>query len=649
MKISKAEIIQWEEVVKGSFNIQARYPVSSKNSFEDDMWDFRDRSKQRLNSVSDDSLVFNWAKWSQGLTKEIIEDLKIITFFLLKVPRVYSNKQFRGGNGYKINTVTSMVATLVRFLEHVVTEKCLGMVGISGGTVFSTLEEIQFEDLRDGIDTFEYAKYGLKQALLFVCNPVSKQYVKYPVEWIPADVENLHFTRKSKNKSFERYSNQPLDDHFFRFLSRQATEDVYSFLQKLNITSTSHPATEEALFEHCPDLSQMFEDYVAIRESDKKYSLIVGRRTQATNLERQIFLRKYQITVNDFSRKLSRLHKAAIYLLIQYTGVRYSESISFKVGCLRKLDTGQFVVVGTQTKFIPTNIPIDKDQWIACPIVIDAVTVLEQLTRFTFNQYLVSKIFAVYRDDTDLKPMSRTGLTNALLDYVKEIDTRHQFCEKAHMISLHRLRHTLALQMIRAELGIPYITYHLKHLHNAVSAFRTVNDVTIGYGGISKEIFNNATAIRQTQRELAKSLYHPDSPVEGGDKENFRKRREEFFQGMMMAGWEIDEILDHLASNSLPFADVGLGYCGGKKDIVKPSGKVEHPPCVGQLQCNPNQCHNAVITIEKIPVWKKVLEENTKKLHDPQLQHAKDIHLAFVEEAKSVLLGLGVSSDEVDV
>ncbi|MFH5181449.1 site-specific integrase [Paenibacillus sp. TAB 01] len=647
MKLARSELIELELVVKGELIINPRYPISSKSFFEEEVWDFRDSTRQRLNSVPDFQLMFDWGKWSQRLTKEIIEDLKIMTFFLLKVPRVFSNTQRRGGAGYKINTVAGLITTLVRFLEHVLKEKCLDIIGVRSESFISTLADITFEDLDESLSTFEYAQGGLKQGLLFICSPVSKQYMKYPVKWTLSDLDNLMFSRKRKRGQLDNYCDKPFDDKFFRFLSNQATHDVYSFLQKQGLNNYPN-SNIEGLFDSCPDIDQMLEDYVSIREIDKKYSLTIGKRRQASNFERQVFSRKYQVSVNDFSKKLTRLQRAATYLLIQYTGVRYSEAISFKVGCLRSLDTGHTVIIGTQNKFIPSNIPVDRDQWVACPIVIDAVTVLEKITRFTFNQYLVSNVFTVYHEK-DMKPMSLTGLVNAFQDYVNEIDTLHQFRDKSHKMSPHRLRHTLALHMVRAELGIPYITYHLKHLHSAVSSVQSVSNVTIGYGGISKEILNNATAIRQTQRDLAKSLYHPDSPIEGGNKENFKRRRDEFFQGMMLAGWERDEIIDHLASNSLPFADVGLGYCGGKKEIVKPSGRVEYPPCVGQLQCNPNKCNNAVITIEKIPIWKKVLEENTKKLHDPQMQHAKDVHMAFVAEAKSVLEGLGVDTNEVSI
>jgi integrase len=650
MQLVKTERIEWQDVVKGAFKIAPRYPLSKNSVFEDKIWDFNDQSKQRLNSITATKLTFPWELWTTQLNSEIVEDIKIIVFFLLKVPRVFSNTKKNVGKGYKVNSIVSMISTLVRFLVHLLKERSIQNVCGENESFISTLEDITIEDLDEGTNSFEFRQDGLKQSLLFLCSPVGKQYVKYPVTWLPVDLDNLVFDTSKRKKTLESYSDQPLDDMFFRFLSKKATEDVCSFLKKSGIkcqVAELQGIDSNGLFDSYNNLSQMFDDYVSIRLLDKEHSLKLGMRRQGSNIERKLFKEKYNITVNEFSKKLTRVQRAAIYLLLQYTGTRYSEGISFKFGCLRTLDTGQVAIVGTQTKFVPTNIPIDKDQWIACPIVIDAVKVLEEISRFTFNHFLVSNIFAVYYEK-DLEPMSLTGLVGALSDYVNEIDLENRFKDKAHKISPHRLRHTLALHMIRAELGIPYITYHLKHLHSAISSAQTVNNVTIGYGGISKEIFNNAVAMKQTKRVLAESLYHPDSPIEGGNKENFKRKREEYFQGMMLAGWEMDEILDHLASSSLPFADVGLGYCGGKKDVVYPSGKVEPPPCIGQLQCNPNQCHNAVITSEKIPIWKKVLEENKQKLQDPYMQHAKDIHLAFVNEAISVLKGLGVEIEEVN-
>jgi hypothetical protein len=116
---------------------------------------------------------------------------------------------------------------------------------------------------------------------------------------------------------------------------------------------------------------------------------------------------------------------------------------------------------------------------------------------------------------------------------------------------------------------------------------------------------------------------------------------------MLAAGWSFEEIMEHLAQRGLSFADVGLGYCRGQKEIQNDDGSKQLPPCLGQLKCNPNRCKNAVIPESKIPIWLKMYEENKKRLNDPLMAHAKSEIEEFVNEAREVLKALGVKMNEI--
>jgi hypothetical protein len=110
---------------------------------------------------------------------------------------------------------------------------------------------------------------------------------------------------------------------------------------------------------------------------------------------------------------------------------------------------------------------------------------------------------------------------------------------------------------------------------------------------------------------------------------------------MAAQGWDTEEVVTHLAKQGLPFASVGTGYCGGRRDRLLKDGTRELSPCIGSLQCNPGKCHQAVITKTHLPQWKKILEHNLAMANDEDMVYAKDVHLAAAEEAKMVLISLG--------
>ncbi len=161
---------------------------------------------------------------------------------------------------------------------------------------------------------------------------------------------------------------------------------------------------------------------------------------------------------------------------------------------------------------------------------------------------------------------------------------------------------------------------------------------------ILKRTLFNATAMQTANQEVVYATYHPDSPVAGPDADNFKKRRKEFFTGWLAAGISVEDVLNDLASKGLPFVDVGLGNCGGRKKIEQIDGSSVDPPCIGQLKCNPMQCKNAVITKMHLPIWRKMLEENLKRLNDPLMAHARPEIERHIVEARNVLQSLDEKS-----
>ena len=74
-------------------------------------------------------------------------------------------------------------------------------------------------------------------------------------------------------------------------------------------------------------------------------------------------------------------------------------------------------------------------------------------------------------------------------------------------------------------------------------------------------------------------------------------------------------------------------------------GTTKVPPCLGQLECNPDDCHQAVIAESHIPFWEDSERENSKFAEDPDLAHAKAHFDAALKKARKVLGDLKVPAE----
>ncbi|MFD4928737.1 tyrosine-type recombinase/integrase [Peribacillus butanolivorans] len=641
-------LLIFETLSSNSTFINTRDKISKKSIFEDDLWDFTDETKQRLNSVGDAKLKIGWFKYKDTIPLDLIAATKVVCFFYVKQPQVLS-QSFKSKKGFKPNTIVQRINIFLDFLESLCLTQTLDQ-GNEKICIISTLKELSLEELqKQAYQTKKYIK-EIKLILKAFCNPAVQKYLPEKVEWNKADIDNLDFGYQDYNLKSDTYSDQPLEDSLFLFLSKQATKDVVIFLKllgvKINYNLVDNIEIDSYYSKYIDLFKEMFDSYVNIRIRDKEYGVKGGTRG-ASSQYRIEFKSKYGISVQEFLGVLQRFHRAAIFIVCQFTGVRYSEVISFQTGCLTKIKEGLWVIKGTVTKGENLNNQEGNDEWVACPIVRDAVNVLEEIQRFTFNSFLISPTYSVYLKQKNL-PYTNSALNDVFNLYLEQIDEKKNFVGPEYKIGSHRLRHTLAIQFLRAKLGIPYISYHLKHLHSQVINLQNyINNVTLGYGNIAKELFSNATAIDYVKKEIVYDLYHPDSPVAGKNSEAFKNRRKAYYQGMQAEGFTIEEILELLQIKGVPFADVGLGYCGGKKEIILTDGTKEQPPCIGQLKCNPARCQNAIIPSSKIPHWANVYKHNKKMLEDPYFAHAKREHQEFMEEAKVVLTYLNVNVEEL--
>lgn len=630
----------------------ARFPfpasrVSHVSSFRSLTWDFYDPSKSRQLSVSRSKLRIEWAvylKPSTGesesherafLTRPLIEELRVFAFFYYKAPGHFGLSK----RTIKPNTLVALIRSLVSLFSRIddiresyhadlVTAKFISgryarLQSISEVTLIDLKEALAESEQRDGS--------RLKVGLQLLCHPLLVGRFKQSLQWTHEEAAGLDYRYSETRSDYKRV----MPDELFRTLSNTATDDVRKFLSFLGRTGEDgSPRQHINPTFHGIDGQAYFSLYVQMRDKDRVASHRLGKKTSNSRKER-VRLVEMGIAPVMFFSYLLRVRNAALSLVGLYTGGRWSDYSGFKHGCI-KLRHGYPVIEGTLVKNQPENAAEGEDFWPAIPILRDAVAVLEQLTDITHNPFLFSASDTVPIGGAE-QPISLVGFTTAINDYLAQIDEGEVW--SGWRINPHQLRHTLARQLANADVGTVFISYQLKHLYTALASLPP--DVTLGYGNLSQQRMDRAMARADANLDAARALFDPDAPVAGGGAEEFKARRKTYFEGKAAAGWSTEETIKNLAAAGMPFVSVGPGYCGGIKEETMKDGRKIPPPCIGDLQCNPGDCGQSIITTIHKRHWERIREKNIELSSNPDLAYAKPNFEKAILTSERVLSDLG--------
>lgn len=636
--------IDFDAVVRGEFKFDKDLPISKQSTFGDSHWDLYDETQIRQTSVPKSRLKIDWDSYNVGgaeesiyiLPEQIIYELKLFTAIYYLVPNLLSS----ASKGVKPQTAVVTFRALARLFSAIyrlsILTKYSNSLPLSH---INSITDITLADIKIALKDSAFRDgVTLKKGLLYLSNGIFSRYFVRPVQWKKADIRLLDFKYTKVRKDY----NQVMPNELFRFLSDRACSDVIGFLNWLGIDShdNSEFDVQTNLNLETDIGAQVFDDYVKIRVLDRIVANQLKKKPHYGSLKlRQQFKDKYDINPKDVLNYIYKVQRAAFTIIGLYTGARYSDLTTFQLGCITK-HHGIYVLKGTLVKGIDNKKLEGEDLWPAIPIMRDALRCLEEISKVTFNHFLISSRQTVSIGVTP-KPMSLTGLAGGINSYLIEIDTTKRWSD--WVINLHQLRHTLANQLARADVGLMFIAHQMKHLYTALNALPP--SVTLMYGNISDVAAQRAMRTPDAYYEAAKALYDPNMKVAGGGAQEFKERRKVYFEGMAAQGWTTEEVIKYLSKQGLPFASVGIGYCGGRRDKLLKDGTRELSPCIGSLQCNPSRCHQAVITKTHIPQWKKILQHNLAMVKDEEMAYAKDVHQAAADEAKQVLKGLGENID----
>lgn len=632
------------------------FRVSHLSLYRDRIWDFRDSKNTRLKSQAKAKLILEWDRYAlkteqssragepvfeshldARVSTEILEDIRFLCFVELKLPAALPGRG-RKVKENKPHTVVPMARALLIFTSIVDQIRKNRIARIAPNLPYiplRSLTEVTLEDLEEAIEVYPF-KDGklLRKSLMHCASPILRSRFRgASLQWTPDDVRNLCFPTTTP-----RGSEKVMPDALFRLLSNNASEDIAFFADALgrHRCDKTTPAKQTPMLPPSLDLSQAWEDYVAIRAKDRLAAARRGKRTSGSATKRSHFEHTHGLPAGEFHLFIQRVRGACITLLGLYTGCRFSDFTSFVKGCIQHVN-GMPMLIGTETKHQSLNAPENSDIWPAIPILQDAVDCLEELARVTYNPYLISNGYTVSVGD-EPRPMSSNGFRGVLTNYLRTVDTDKRWSD--WVTGLHQLRHTVAHKLAQADVGIVYISYQLKHLYTAFATMPA--DVTLRYGNIGELKLDRAMAVKDLHKQSTNALFNPNSPIAGRGAGDFRQRRKIYFDGRIAEGWTEDEIIDQLASCGSPFVNVAAGYCGGVRDELLEDGTKHPPPCIGSLKCNAGDCSNAVVTQFHAVQWMDIVKKNKELASDPRLAHAAGSFEAAISTGERVLRELGI-------
>lgn len=343
---------------------------------------------------------------------------------------------------------------------------------------------------------------------------------------------------------------------------------------------------------------------------------------------------------DQFRLYLNFVNYSCLYIIGQYTGMRPSEYAELLASSSLRPDGRYWVLASNVSKHQDNLVELFDDFWLAIPIVRDAVRVCQLISKYKNNDHIFSNVDTVAFGEQG-KPFSSSGSKLALENFFERVLPPETFADLD--FNGYMMRHTLAYQLHRADLGLPFISHQLKHFGEIVGvghSDRGFSKTTLLYGeiadGLSKGGGRNfkGKSLRQlAEDESIRQRFDPDGSYAGVNAEAHKENLKRVFRGYMASGHTKDDIFEAMLGQHIAVINVGSGFCyGGGADEFDSS-----LPCIGGLRCNPNRCKNAVVSKANAPAWRDVYYQNKAMLGNPEYAHTHAQNKAAMEEAYGVL------------
>lgn len=634
-----------------------RLKVTKLSRFEDAVWDFNKDVLNPPRSVVGAKLKINFSKYS-NIPPYILVEIKCLLHYVLAAPASFKKNTKRNKtkkSSLKPNTAISQFEGGLRYLDFLFEQ--LNEQGVAYVLDrYESITDVLDVDFREAATKFQYrVDNQLRQFLSYLSHPLATRILG---EQVKVDFSTLPWPVQEVKK---RKDSLILENDVFERNAIHSTQKVLGFLM-----SVEEEINDKVALSHYEFLSRnaknhfifnkdIFNDYILIRLLTKGYSdEYISRfcdiprdylnnygRLKFNEEIRKIAKRKYGIKhFDDLRKEINEVYYASAYIIYQFTGMRPSEAAEIKISSCLNEENGFDVICSSVKKGKLDNLKLFDDKWVAIPIMKDALKAAQLISVLKNNDYLLSNVDTVSQE-TEGKSMTPGGIAHFFNNYFTSIYGK----QKAQQINFnaYMLRHTLTYQLYRAELGLPFISFQLKHVVDHVgryTSFGAASDTTLGYGEIAEKITQDKAQTIEIRHlaeiDRVQSVMDPDGNYAGPRGKEHKERVTKVFQGYLAAGYTKDEIIDEMAKQGLAVISVGSGFCyGGVEDFD------ESLPCIGSLRCNPIRCSNAVVTKANAPKWREVVVTNRALLNKEGYEDRREQLLSVIREAEEVLKLLG--------
>lgn len=651
--------------------------VSKRSRVKDMIWYFDDEPGTLARDIEGAKSRIDFTKY-ESLNSTMLFELKMVIMCVLEMPGALRFRKKR--RVYKPHSVLDIFKSTIPFINKMCARKRAEHGDHFFESCHFSLSDFIGQDYRVEAEAYDRAfraptlqGFNFLRSHFFVETLFSKPMAYIDLEalkWKKNSIINPHVRKKQKwfsNKVFEKSS-------------REGSFAVVDFLRALGEKVNDQDTYERLeLMGYCEARNfkltrKNYDIYVAIRLTSRGYTgeqirpFLYRLESEYWSPKRRGMLKDKEALCrltrasmdNDFYEYMTHVSNSASYIVAQYSAMRPSElSGCMAEGCLIVDDDGYDLLLSNVIKERDVYRKLFDDKWVAIPIVKDAVKALQILNRFKQNPYLFSNMNTVEPNmQGSANSLSGNGLAHQLNTFLAKVLTPDELKELD--VSPYTLRHSLANQMFRAAVGLPFISYQLKHFGNLVSQYGNgrQRSVTVDYGGIGVALTSgggaDAPSRFEAEKEFIKATCDPDGNYAGDNAGAHRERLASYFKGYLEAGYSREEIFERMAELDFAVINVGHGYCyGNAADLHDPS-----LPCVGSLRCNPNRCKHAVVTEANAPKWQEVYVQNTLALNrletaasEPYagLRESGEVSLSVdqmrlaISEAKGVLERLGIS------
>lgn len=610
-------------------NALMELPVSKKSRVKDSVWDFDDGTNVLARGIQGSKSRIDFRGYD-SLNTTILFEIKMAMLCALEIPgalRISETPRI-----YKPHTILDIFKSTIPFFDQMSERKRLEQGEDFFENSYFSLSDFTEEDYQIEAKVFERSFRGVTMQGFKILRSsfMLENVLANPLAHV--DLEGLGWQSNRLNKK-TRNKQKWFPNKIFEKCSRAASFAIADFLKALQ-EDTADAETSNRL-----DLAK-YSEAQRIQLTRKSYDIYVSIRMESCGYngaqiipflydmdqdywspqrpglfkdkEAIVKLTETQLN-NDFYEYITHVNNSAVYIVAQYTGMRPSElSGCLAADCLTKDDFGHDLIVSTVLKGREAYGNLFEDKWVAIPAVLDAVKVLRILNRFKQNPYLITNMNTIKPSmQEEANSVSGSGLGHQLLTFLAKVLTPEEF---EHLgVSPYTLRHSLANQMFRAAVGLPFISYQLKHFGHLASRVeqRSYSTVTVDYGGIGDALVSgggrDAPSRFNAEREFIVNACDPDGGYAGDNANAHRSRLAAYFKGYLEAGYSKDEIFDRMAELNFAVINVGQGYCYGGATEEQDASL----PCIGSLRCNPNRCKNAVVTEANAPKWREVYVQNT--------------------------------------